>query len=149
MNHKKAALTLSFVALLGVGCGSEDGSDATAQDQTIDLEAYDFYFEETALVMEPNSSVTIEFQNNGENLHSFTVDDFDIEIEADGGESVSSTFTVPEQPGAYDFYCKYHPDDMQGTISVGGANDPVNETDDQDSDDDDSDIEVDVEDDDE
>ena len=151
MNRKRAALLLSFVALIGVGCGSDADNDAGGQAQSVAVEAFDFYFEDEALIVEPGASVTVDFANNGENLHSFTVDDFDFEIEADGGESVSSTFTAPDAPGAYDFYCKYHPDEMQGTISIGGANDPVNNPDDvdeTDDDDDDEDLEVEVEDDD-
>ncbi|MEA2435122.1 MAG: hypothetical protein QOG54_2579 [Actinomycetota bacterium] len=139
----KVALLLSFVALLSVACGN-DTNEAAAQTQTLDVTAFDFHFENETLLIEPGASVTINFTNNGENLHSFTVDDFNLEIEANSGESVSSTFTAPTTPGAYDFYCKYHPDDMQGTISIGGASDPINNPDDNPTNEDDADVEVDV-----
>lgn len=144
MNRKRLAILLATVALLGTACGNA-ANDAAAQAQTISLTAFDFYFEDTALLMEPGASVTLKFTNNGDNLHSFTLSDWGIEVEADGGETVDTTFTVPETPGSYDFLCKYHPDEMQGTVSVGGADQPVDQPDATTTDDGDIDVEVDVE----
>ena len=41
----------------------------------------------------------------------------DAEVEAEGGESATTTFTAPES-GTVEFICKYHPDQMTGEISV-------------------------------
>ena len=36
--------------------------------------------------------------------------------EAEGGEDAD--IVVPDEPGTYDFYCRYHPDQMTGTLTV-------------------------------
>jgi plastocyanin len=137
------ALILLLFAVLGSACqlnAGDDDEDA-AVAQAIEVEAYDFYFEETSFALETGADVTVDFTNAGESTHSFTVPDLDIEVEAQSAESTEVAFETPEEPGLLDFYCKYHPDDMNGTISIGGADVPLEE----DVDDDDVDVEVDTE----
>ena len=50
------------------------------------------------------------------------------------------------EPGSLDFYCKFHPDEMKGVISIGGADQPIEEDVDSEDEDDDADVDVDVED---
>jgi len=133
----------ALFALL-TACGDPDDNDAAAT-QAVELEAYDFYFEETQLLFDLGARVEIDLVNAGENTHSFTADDLDIDVEVGSGESTEVRFTVPDQPGIFDFYCKYHPDDMNGTISVGGSDEPLDEEP-EDEPDDDADVEVDVDD---
>ena len=136
-------LILVVFALLGSACQLNAGDDDEDADvaQAIEVEAYDFYFEETSFALETGAAVTVDFTNAGESTHSFTVPDLDIEIEAQSAESTEVAFETPDEPGLLDFYCKFHPDDMNGTISIGGADVPLEE----DVDDDDVDVEVDTE----
>lgn len=138
------ATVLVLLAALAPACQLNAGDDEAEPDvtQTIELEAYDFYFEETSILLELGANVTVDFTNAGDATHSFTVPDLDLEIEAESGESVETTFQLPDQPGLLDFYCKYHPDDMKGTISIGGDDVPLEENN---VDDDDADVEVDTE----
>jgi plastocyanin len=106
-------------------CGEEE--DAGARIEEVRLEAFDFYFQEESLLFGLGSSVQLEFVNAGEVTHSFNVPDLDIEVEAQSGDSVEVTFDLPNEPGLVNFFCQFHPDDMQGTISIGGAEQPVEE----------------------
>lgn len=144
MNLRLVAVACALVLIAAPACGEEEGTDTgTTVTQTVEVEAFDFYFEPTALAVELNAEVTIEFTNNGSVTHSFTAPDLDVEIESGNGEDGTVTFSIPNQPGSYDFFCKYHPDEMAGTISVGGAEEPLEEDVDRD-DDEDADVEVDV-----
>ncbi len=145
---KLRKVSILFVACSFVmGACGEDAEDTDAQESANTVEAFDFYFEPTSLQLEPGAEATITLQNGGGVAHSFTVPDLDLEIEAQSGDSVDGTFGVPDEPGTLDFYCKFHPDEMVGTISIGGADQPIEEDVDTDGDDDDEDVdaEVDVE----
>ena len=126
----------------GIACGTEEENEP-AVSQSLSIEAFDFYFEPTSLAVEVGAEVTIDFTNNGEVTHSWTATDLDAEVEVGGGETGTLTFTAPNEPGSYDFFCKFHPDEMQGTISIGGSDEPMEEDRDPD-DDDDEDVDVDV-----
>jgi plastocyanin len=117
-----AVVAIAAVLLGACGDKSEPGS---AESQTVSLEAFDYYFEPTALNVNLSAEVTVDFQNSGSVSHSFTAPDLDVETVSDSSNSTSVTFTAPAEPGSYDFFCKYHPDQMKGTISVGGSDQPV------------------------
>ena len=131
-----------FVALLPA-CGGGDEEPGSSVSQTAELEAFDYYFEPTSLLVELGAEVTIEFANNGSVSHSFSAPDLDVEVEAGNGQEATVTFTAPDQPGSFDFFCKYHADEMTGTISIGGGEVPLEEPQET-EDDDDADVEVDV-----
>lgn len=140
---KLIVVALAVVASFGVACGEED-SDSGAQEQTASIEAFDNYFEPTSFQFEPGAEVTLTLENGGSVAHSVTAPDLDFELEAQSGDTVDSTFGVPSEVGTFDFYCKFHPDEMQGTISIGGSDQPIEEDVDT-EDDDDDDVDVDVE----
>lgn len=145
LNRRCLALAATILLVAAPACGEEGGSDAGSSiTQTVEVEAFDYYFEPTALAVELNADVTIQFTNNGGVTHSFTAPDLDLEVEAGNGEEATVTFTVPNQAGSYDFFCRYHPDEMTGTISVGGSDEPLEEDPDGDDGDEDEDVEVEV-----
>jgi plastocyanin len=130
--RRAAPLVVLFAALLFLGaCGkADDANDSGGATISTAIEAYDFYFQPTTISADMGGTVKVEFTNNGENTHSFTAPDLDISTEVQSGESAEITFASPETPGTYDFYCKFHPEDMKGVISVGGADQPVDESED-------------------
>ena len=132
------------LAAVGVACG-EDSEDSGAQEQSFTVQAFDNYFEPTSLQFEPGAEVSLSLENSGSVSHSVTIPDLDFEAEAQSGDTIDNSFTAPTEPGTLDFYCKFHPDEMKGTISIGGADQPIEE-DVDDPDDDDADVEVEVED---
>lgn len=142
MTKLRRVLALSCLMLAAVACGQEEDADP-AVSQNLTVETFDYYFEPTALSVDVGAEVTIELTNTGSVAHSWTATDLDVETEADSGQESSVTFVAPNEPGSYDFFCKFHPDDMQGTISIGGSDEPVEEA--PATDDDDEDVDVDVE----
>ncbi len=140
---RKLCIPLVALVLLAGAC-TEEEADTAAQEQSISIEAFDFYYDTETLLLEPGARVTLTLQNGGGVAHSVTIPDLDFEVEAQSGSTVDSTFTAPSRPGALDFYCKFHPDEMQGVISIGGADQHLEE--DVDVEDDDVDVEVEVED---
>lgn len=135
-----------LVALVAAGCGSDEGGDTgAAVENTLGVEAFDNYFDPTTLSVDVGAEVTIEFTNSGSVAHSWTSSDLDVEVEAGAGEEASVTFVAPAEPGAYDYFCEYHPDEMQGTISIGGSEEEMEEQP-EDPDDEDVDVDVDTED---
>lgn len=142
---KLLKLSILFLALALVMGACDDGEeDTAAQESAQTIEAFDNYYEQTSLQLEPGAEATITLANGGSVAHSFTVPDLDLEIEAQSGDEVDGTFAVPDEPGTLDFYCKFHPDEMAGTIAIGGADQPIEEDVDTDEDDDDVDVDADV-----
>lgn len=129
MKLTRAALIAALLLSLGLfaACEDDDDDDQIEAGQTVatTVDAFDFYFDQTTIALEPSSAATITLVNNGDELHSFTVPDLDLELEAQSAQTVEGTFAVPETPGTYNFYCKFHPDEMKGVISVGGLEEPA------------------------
>jgi plastocyanin len=119
VKHASVLTALIVAALLIGACGEDDGGGSGSGD-SVELVAQDFSFDPTTLDLPAGEEVTVTLMNEGEAEHSFTVDDLDVETEAEGGESAEVSFTAPEE-GAVEFHCKYHPDQMTGEISVDGS----------------------------
>ncbi len=101
------------------GTGGSAGGGGAADAETIQLTASDFAFDPTEIAVEPGQEVALTLTNEDDVTHSFTAEDLDVEVVADGGGSESTTFTAPDE-GAVEFHCKFH-SDMTGEISVGGS----------------------------
>jgi nitrosocyanin len=86
----------------------------------VSLAAADFSFNPSQLSVPAGASVTVTLQNTGKVEHSFTLDNGSVSQDADAGETKTVNFTAP-QSGTLAFHCKYHPTQMKGTITVGGA----------------------------
>ena len=97
---------------------TDDEDDSGLVEMTAEVEAFDNYFKSTTVILEPDTEATVTFINNGTTLHSFTVPDLDVEIEAESAETSTVTFATTGLAGAYEFLCKYHPDEMSGTLTV-------------------------------
>jgi plastocyanin len=95
-------------------CGGDD--EGGGGSTSLDVTAQDFEFAETSLTAPAGEEVELQFTNDGEAEHSFTVDDLEVEVEAEGGESATTNFTA--DAGTYEFHCEYHPDQMTGELTV-------------------------------
>ena len=119
---------LGSLAMLTLACGGDDSdgdgsaATATARDggggKTVEVTAEDFSLSPATIDAEPGEEIAIAFTNTGSAEHSFTIDNGVIDIEAEGGESAGGTFIAPAD--GTEFYCKYHPSAMRGTISTTG-----------------------------
>ena len=115
------------VAILGLGaCAGENASPTTANQSTRDADediqlqvsAVDNLFEPAALSAPSGSRVTVVTSNDGENPHTFTITELDVDTSTiAAGESATASFTMPE--ATVTFYCEIHGDKtMSGTIDA-------------------------------
>lgn len=118
---RKTLLVAAAALLLVTGaCGGDDGEDgaAPAEDEgggAVTLTAANFAFDPASLTAAAGS--TIEFTNEDDAEHSFTIDGKDVDEDVEGGASTSVDLGSLAA-GNYDFYCKYHKDSMTGTLEV-------------------------------
>jgi plastocyanin len=77
------------------------------------LTMVDNAFEPESIAVTSGSTLTVT--NDGEALHSFTVEDEGIDQDVQPGES--ATVDVSLSAGDYPFVCKYHPE-MTGSMTV-------------------------------
>jgi plastocyanin len=123
---------LLAVGLLVAGCGSSDssgsssggGASATTAasgggggSDKITLVAKGIAFDQTQLNMPAGKQVTVTVDNQDSVEHSFTFKDAKADKDVEGGETGEVTFTTPAA-GSYEFHCKYHPNQMKGTVTV-------------------------------
>ena len=113
------ALALAL-ALPLAGCGGDESPAAQEEERpsgpTTDITARDFRFEPSEVTLEAGREVTIVLTNEDDAEHNITVQHLEVDEDAEGGETGQATVTP--DAGAYDFECKYHPNQMQGTITV-------------------------------
>lgn len=115
-----AVLAASIVLLAACGGDDdptiqEDGGDAGGD--AIQVAMVDNNFAPSMLELPAGDEVTISTPNNGQNPHSFTIDDLGVDTGViDSGGSTEVTFTVPE--GEAQYYCTVHGAEvMSGTIT--------------------------------
>lgn len=103
-----AGLTLGILLAVLSGCsgGEEpDGPGATLEEGAALITIVDFDYETTGTI-EPGAEITVTNEDNVG--HTVTSDEeglFDVEV----GPGETVTFTAPQEPGEYSYYCIPHP----------------------------------------
>jgi plastocyanin len=120
MSGKRYLVMLAAVftlALVSTACGSKDdnsgGDSGAAADMTMTVKDFEF---DPSTVDVSSGETTIEITNTGAVEHSFTLDDDSVSHDIEPGETETVTVNVTADAG---FHCKYHPDQMTGTLKVG------------------------------
>ena len=130
---------VGVLALAAAGCGGDDegggsASATTAAPETtgapettaaaggggeneFKLTATDFKWDQSSLELQTGSEVTVEVTNQGQAEHNFTFEQAKANQDVEAGEDATVTFTAPAA-GSYEFFCKYHPTAMRGTVTV-------------------------------
>jgi plastocyanin len=120
---KRMLATLGIVGLLATACGGdEEGSPAASGDgggagssSSVTITAADFSFDPKTVTAATGD--TIELSNEGDSPHNMQAEEAGLDEDVDPGETVSVDLADVE-PGTYDFICKFHPDDMKGTLEI-------------------------------
>ena len=133
---RKLLLMVALVALVGAGCGSDDGdasNDAppvslagTTNDhgtetagEELKMELDDNYFGPTYVRAEAGQRFTVELENEGANVHTFTSPALGIDEEVAAGAKKTVTVTAPAG-GSAEFHCRFHQAaGMQGAVFIG------------------------------
>jgi plastocyanin len=138
MTKGKLLALASAMVLLAVACGGDD-SDTTSTEPPlvalsgsvsnhgtkdlgaatkVEVELDDLYFAPTFIKAKPGAEVEVTLKNEGETLHTFTIDETKTNVELGAGEKSSVKVTLPAT-GALAFYCSLHREGgMQGAFSV-------------------------------
>jgi plastocyanin len=72
-----------------------------------------FQFDQTELHVRTGETVALRLQKSDATTHTFTVDEFGVDVPVLPGEANVALF-VPARPGTYTFYCKPHYDPTTG-----------------------------------
>jgi plastocyanin len=123
----RLAYVLAFAVALVVvatGCSSGDSGGSASGGgvgggggEKLSLEAQGIKFSTTDLQLKTGQAYTVTFTNKDSVEHNFTFKEANAEKDVEGGESGEVTFTAPAA-GSYKFFCKYHPSQMTGTVTV-------------------------------
>lgn len=89
--------------------------EAVAQSGDITLVAQDIEFKDESLEA-TSGEVSVFVDNKDNTLHTFTIDELDVNLDIPAGKSARVTFDA--EPGTYEFYCVPHKEDMEGTLVV-------------------------------
>jgi plastocyanin len=126
---------VGVLALVAAGCGGgdDDGGGATAAPETtaapattaaggggeneLQLTASGTAWDKTSLDMTSGAEVRVEVTNQDTIEHNFTFAEANADQDVEGGEDATVTLTAPAA-GSYEFFCKYHPSAMRGTVTV-------------------------------
>jgi plastocyanin len=124
---------VGVLALVAAGCGGGDDDGASASPTTaapettattggggeteIQLTASGTAWDKTSLDMTSGAEVKVEVTNQDTIEHNFTFAEAGAKQDVEGGEDATVTFTAPAA-GSYEFFCKYHPSAMRGTVTV-------------------------------
>ena len=120
MNARRLSVMFAAVIalmLVGAACSSDDGGSsgdggAAAADMTVTVKDFEF---DPSTIDVSSGETTIEITNTGAVEHSFTLDDDSVSQDIEPGESQTVTVNLTATTG---FHCKYHPDQMTGTLQV-------------------------------
>ena len=118
----RAVLSIVVIAALATAVLTFTGGSDAAGSGDVEVVASDFEFEPGTFQVAAGESILV--RNDDPFLHTFTVDDLDIDESLNPGSEV--LIEVPEGGGSYTFYCRPHTfepddpseDDMAGELTV-------------------------------
>ena len=126
MRHHLLLLTTPIVLFVASACAPAAAPAAGAAlppEQITVTGTDDFRFNPSTITVKAGQPLEVTFQNGGEILHDFTVQQGlakPVVITEDGGKSGTATVTY-DKPGTYKFLCSQPGHDqlgMHGTITV-------------------------------
>jgi len=113
MGRAIVALLLVVVAVAIVGRVTYDSPPAQTGD--IELATQDFEFSTNTIESE-GGEISVFVDNKDSALHTFTVEELDVDLQVPGGSTARITFDAAA--GSYEFICAPHSTDMKGTLEV-------------------------------
>lgn len=126
-----AVIVLSGLVL--AGCGSEDtgGTIAVPDDTTgtsgtsggaaakmVQVNAINFAFSPNEIPLTAGENVQFVITNGDQVTHNLTVEGLGVDQDVDAGKTAEAPVTTGLKAGTYKYSSKYHPAQMQGTVTV-------------------------------
>jgi uncharacterized cupredoxin-like copper-binding protein/mono/diheme cytochrome c family protein len=97
--------------------GAGENAGAAAASDQFTVESHDIFFQPTEIDVPSDTEVTILLPNLGASMHNFSIDELNIDVDIQPGETAEVTFTAPE--GTYTYYCNvpgHREAGMEGTL---------------------------------
>ena len=104
----------------GQGTSQGVAPDALEDAEEIVIEATEMAFDPASFEVTAGEPINLTVANIGQAFHDLTIDEFDLQIDVDSGQSATAGLEIDE-PGEYDYYCSvpgHASAGMQGTLSV-------------------------------
>lgn len=101
--------------------GHDESTPVAPGARRIEVDATSFEFDPDEITVTAGEDVAIVLSSD-DLLHDFTIDDIDVHVAADGGETAEGGLRADE-PGEYTFYCTvagHREAGMEGTLVVEG-----------------------------
>ena len=104
---------------------ADDGGGHTAMDEIaepvegapeVEVSAVDIDFEPATLELTAGEPVNVKITNEGETLHDFTLEEADVHVNLEPGETKTTSLTVDE-PGTYEAKCTV-PGHAEGGMTI-------------------------------
>ncbi len=90
---------------MGFSGGSSDASsEPVAGAEEVTVRAGDLWFEPERIEASTGAALNITVRNDGAVFHDFTIDELDLMIDVEAGDTVTAGL-LDLEPGSYDFYC--------------------------------------------
>ena len=100
------------------GQNTDTETETEARPKTVDMKSGNYFFEPATITAKAGQKVTLTFSEN-DGFHTFVIDEIDFKTQVAKDKTV--TFTVPDQPGSYAFYCdvgNHRAAGMEGVLIV-------------------------------
>ena len=111
----RATLALMLLVVVAAVVGRVTYDSPPAQTGDIEIAAQDFEFS-TDVIEADGGEVSVFIDNKDSALHTFTVEELDVDVAIPGGSTARVTFDATA--GSYEFICIPHESDMKGTLEV-------------------------------
>lgn len=113
---------MSSTSMDSMGHGMDHGDNTPVAEgaRRIEITARSFAFDPDAINVTAGEAVAIVLTSDDPLLHDFTIDDLDVHVSADGGDTAEGGLRAAE-PGEYTFYCTvegHRAAGMEGTLIV-------------------------------
>ncbi len=105
------------------GRSSDASSEPVAGAEEITVRTGDLWFKPERIEVSNGAALNITVRNDGAVFHDFTIDELDLMIDVEAGDTVTAGLSDVE-PGNYDFYCSvpgHAQAGMTGTLAIGPA----------------------------
>ena len=124
--HRRVVAVVVAAALSGMvlaGCGSDDNGGTIAEGpdpsaKMVQVNAINTSFTPTDIELTAGEDVQFVITNGDQIEHNLTVEGLGVNQDAEGGKTENAPVTKSLKAGTYKFHCEYHPQQMQGTVTV-------------------------------
>lgn len=98
------------------GTVNDHGTKDAGAGGDVEVELDDFYFGPTFVRGKATTAYTLKLKNEGDVVHTFTVDGFPVDVTVQPGATADASLSLPAS-GAVRFYCRFHAGQgMQGAF---------------------------------